>query len=223
MRILNKYNPDKLSREEYSDLWEDNCILGTVYALYIKDGWLSMKDVAKIIGWGRYSVKNAFTFLRRRSFIRYSIKELKLVKPRYGDGAKVLFTLSDGIKKLPFEEIKEMLIATHFRNRRVDGGPNKPESLLLEICDELYSTDFYYSGRTIIQNRVGTIYPDIRHKNYNIVIEHFGSRFHSKEEERRRVKLLESLGYKCLIIWDAKRKNKNKIKKEIKEFVDNAI
>jgi len=213
----------KLTREEYTKLWNDNCIIGILWALYNSKEKLCMEEIGIIIGWKRYSVKGALYVLKDSTVFEPFIKELKLSFPKKPYNARKVYYLIDEVKQLAFDQVKNIIVSTHFKMEEVESGPNKPENLLLEICEEAYPLKFRYTGRTILENRIGGKAPDLTCEEYKIVIEHFGSLWHLKEQEQERIDHFKSYGYKCLVIWDAEKHNKDKLEKEIKEFVDNAI
>lgn len=207
------------TEEEYRAIYEDNCTIGVVYILhkYTPRELLSYEQIGDRIGYKWRSVKNSVHSLRRNSILETSIKEIPSARSK---NSKMWSLDNRAFSELSFDKLKCLVRNSYYTKNQ---GPNQCEFALLEICEELYPIEFYFSGRQLLKNKVGTIFPDIRHKKYKIVIEHFGSRFHEKKEEERRLDYLASLDYKALIIWDYKKKNRNKIKKQIKEFVDNAI
>ena len=104
---------------------------------------------------------------------------------------------------------------------------NKCEKKLVRLVAKMYPDMFAYNGNRLFGKKIGIYTPDILGTYYPIIIEHHGTPFHSTPEkvkkDKIRLKYLKDQGYYVLIIWDYEDKNKNKVKIQIKDFVDNAI
>jgi very-short-patch-repair endonuclease len=211
-----------LSEKEHRKIYDNNCKLGIIYALhkYSPKQILCMNDIAERIGWKRCTVKNnLLNGLLKNGILKTSIKKGTYPGTKKGS---VYFSLNNpAFSELTFEELKRL-----YQNSAITNiGPNKSEAAILELCLELYPDKFRFNGTRISKNRVGDrYYPDIVCTDYPIIIEHCGSWVHCDlEKEKQRVKFLENCGYYVLIIWDYDEKRRNIIKRQIKEFVDNAI
>ena len=221
IKPIGKSYTNGLSREEYTNPWEDNCKMGIVYALHkYHDRNLFPNDICDIIGWKRRSVQLHIESIMKTGILRTSIQQTKL-DISTSRGSVVYKLICQPFIDLDFEELKALFYYSFYA--RHPGCPNIPEQGLLNICDKLYPNMFVFNGAKVFQNRIGSMYPDIKHTKYPIVIEHFGSQFHYAGEDRERIKKLKKMGYFCHVVWDYNVKNRNKVTKEIKEFVDNAI
>lgn len=227
--ISNDYNIDRLDRNEYVKLWQDECIPGVLYALHKYSGSkhkLTMNEISRIVGWRRGSIKNSLYSLRNINILKYAIKSIKL-DIQTSDKCKQLFWLDcEPFSKISFSELVYIMDASH--NFKDKNEPNFCEQCILEILDEEYPHQFKFTGAQLERNKIECYdknrYPDFTHNDYKLVLEHFGSPWHSMENEEEFVKeQYKKVGVICHIIWDYEPKDRNKIKNKLKEFVDNAI
>ena len=109
------------------------------------------------------------------------------------------------------EWVKKMLTALNTK-------PTKPEQFLSTLLSK-YFPQFEYNGNGTLGIVLGGFIPDFVNVNgKKEVIEIFGDYFHSPEvlgdrwqgSELGRIMVFNSLGYKCLVIWE----NELKTKKE---------
>ena len=225
----NEYGPKEpskaysngLSREEYTAPWEDNCTMGVLYALhkYSSEFNMSMNMIGSIIGWKRRSVKSSLDAIRKSELMKNAITVIKVK----GSKVNTLFRVdSPVISGMSFHALKKAFFYSFYS--KDPNLPNTEEQRLLDICNELYPDSFDYTGSQKKENEIGSLYPDIRHKIYrHIVLEHFGSHHHDPSEEIERIRKLAKLGLVAEIVWDCNKKRRNIIKKQVKEFVDNAL
>lgn len=112
--------------------------------------------------------------------------------------------------------------------RAINKEPNKKEMKLSYILRHIAPHEFRYNGDA----RLGVILagktPDFVNINgKKQVVELFGDYWHgelrtgrNKEtEENRLIKLYDSVGFHCLIIWEKELKDKQQVEKRIKGFV----
>jgi len=106
----------------------------------------------------------------------------------------------------------------------INQKPNKKETNLLEILNELFPNEYIFVGDFKLW--IDGKNPDFICYNKNKLIEHFGDYWHSEEligkpeylhEEERKNHFLKH-GYDCLIIWESELNNIDQLKKKIKEF-----
>lgn len=224
---IDKRYLDGKTIDEYVEIFDNSCIFGVVYILHKHSNMnkefqkITMNQIGKEIGWKRRSVMRAFKSLEN-SILRTSIKKIKL-NIKTTDGSSSLYYLDNhAFSELTYNELKCLVNLSYYtRDPKI---PWYPELCILQLCQEMYPHgEFVYNGNRCSENRRGNIYPDIISEKYKIVIEHYGSRYHEIEQEEERVELLKQLGYRSKIIWDYEDKNKNKIKKELKEFIDKCL
>jgi len=105
--------------------------------------------------------------------------------------------------------------------------PNKPEKLLFSIVDKLFPDEFKLNVKGE-HARPGGKLPDIVNLKDKLIIEHYGDLWHANKEfckakkitevrgvpvevirrrNKQRIKLLESLSWKVLIVWEHELKN----------------
>ena len=102
--------------------------------------------------------------------------------------------------------------------------PNKPENLILEILNKLHLLKWKYTGDYSFW--INGKNPDFTNENEKKIIEFFGEWWHGKkftgkseeENELSRIKHFEKEGYKVLVIWENRIKNKEDIERMIVEF-----
>jgi very-short-patch-repair endonuclease len=229
MGTISKEYLNNQTREIYTQLWNDNYIVGSLFALHqyaTKENPLSYKEISRIIGWRWRTVKNGVWSLKGSecSILKNTISTKIYSIPCFCCKCKAKYYIDE-----PFilNMNLKRLIKFFYRCYYGKDNPNTPnmcEAAILEICNMLYKNQFIFTGTQTIKNRVGRYYPDISHVKYPIIIEHNGSAYHQdKEKEEQRRRYLEDKGYYLHIITDYKAENREKIIEEIKEFVDNAI
>jgi hypothetical protein len=105
--------------------------------------------------------------------------------------------------------------------------PNKPETILGELLEELYPHEWQFVGNNKAFN-FGRKTPDFIHKTKNMIIEHFGIYPHGdkarnfEEMEEGRIIHFDKYGYKALIIWDVELYNQwDIVIQRIKDFYNN--
>ncbi len=102
--------------------------------------------------------------------------------------------------------------------------PNKKESLLIQILNELYPNKWEYTGDFSIL--IGKLSPDFMYINDSLngnskIIELFGDYWHKNEDPKDRIDLFMSYSFTdILIIWEHELKDINKLKQTIINFCD---
>jgi hypothetical protein len=104
--------------------------------------------------------------------------------------------------------------------------PNKPETLLNNILDELYPGDWKYTGDgSFIIDGLNPDFVNVNGKKQ--IIELFGDWWHSdkkvenkwRSSEEGRIETFSQYGYRCLVIWERELKEPEKVKTRVAEFV----
>lgn len=106
------------------------------------------------------------------------------------------------------------------QNRR----PNKPEMFLTKLLDNILPEKYKYTGN--FQVFIGGKNPDFLYEDKKLIIEHFGTYYHSEEQigkpkelhEEERVQHFRKFGYETLIIWENELENVNLLIKRILNF-----
>ena len=125
------------------------------------------------------------------------------------------------------KKLKEKWKDPAFLKKQYNGRnikPNKPENLILEILNRLKLLKWKYTGDYSFW--INGKNPDFTNENEKKVIEFFGEWWHGKEftgkseeeNELDRIKHFEKEGYKVLVIWENRIKNKEDIERMIIEF-----
>lgn len=214
-----------ITESEYRRIYNNNCKLGIIWALHKETPrrMLTMKEIGEIIGFGRGTVKNNLIHpsgLMHNGILSTSIKKYDIGQKLRTKRGWVFFYMNNA----PFSELSYEALKGIFLNQRVSHlCPNISEREIMDICDELYPGGFKFTGAILPQNRIGDKYPDITGIKYPIIIEHCGTHHHKKDYPEKRIAHWKAHGYFCLVIVDYDKRNRNKVKIEIKEFVDNAI
>jgi len=101
--------------------------------------------------------------------------------------------------------------------------PNKPETIILNILDASYPSQWKYTGDG--QVIIGGLNPDFININgKKLIIECFGDYWHTQKLKpyrvnEGRVKVYAEYGYKTLIIWERETKDIDALKHKIRSFV----
>lgn len=94
--------------------------------------------------------------------------------------------------------------------------PNKPESLLLELLESTYPSEWKFvgDGQLIIAGRN----PDFWNGDHKL-LEMWGDYWHKGEDPQERIDLFRRYGYNTLIIWECELKYPDKVLEKIAEFI----
>ena len=104
-------------------------------------------------------------------------------------------------KKLSEEHRKNISAARGLTNTR----PNKPESMLFEFLNSDFPGEWMYTGDGC-RGPIGSKTPDFLHTRHKIVVELFGSHWHSLDPDNSRseestISNYKKYGYKCFVVW----------------------
>jgi hypothetical protein len=100
--------------------------------------------------------------------------------------------------------------------------PNKPETFLLNLLEEMYPGDYKYvgDGEIVIAGKC----PDFININgQKKIIEHYGDYYHRNDDPQDRIALFAKYGYSTLIVWERELKDVESLKAKIREFTDTKI
>jgi hypothetical protein len=116
-----------------------------------------------------------------------------------------------------FAAMKKMMLANCI-------SPNKPETSVLNILNELYPNEWKFTGDG--QVIIDGLNPDFINTNgKKLIIEVFGDYWHRQNVKpyrvnEGRVDVYATYGYRTLIIWERETKNIELLKQKIQEFVE---
>lgn len=97
--------------------------------------------------------------------------------------------------------------------------PNKAEGKIESILNNLYPNKWKFVGDG--QFSIGRKIPDFVNINgKKLIIDLFGTYWHRKEEEEKRINCFKDFGYKTLILWDNELKIEENVKNKIIDFVE---
>ncbi len=119
-----------------------------------------------------------------------------------------------------------------FKDRRIKASrlalnqfPNKPESTVMNLLNELYPSEWKYTGDGDVI--LGGQNPDFMNINgEKKIVELFGDYWHTvrarayKDTESGKTALYKSYGYDTLIIWEKELKDTEKVKGKLKVFCE---
>ena len=95
--------------------------------------------------------------------------------------------------------------------------PNKPETIILNLLNELYPNEWKYTGD--FSFTINGKNPDFVNVNgQKKIIELFGDYWHDGDDPKDRAKIFKPFGYQTLIIWEHELKNMDSVKFRIKKF-----
>lgn len=95
--------------------------------------------------------------------------------------------------------------------------PNKPESSLIKVLDEMYPGEWKYTGDfSFVVNGKN---PDFVNCNgQKKIIELFGDYWHKGQNPQDRADIFSPFGYETLVIWECELKNMGNVKDKIRNF-----
>lgn len=95
--------------------------------------------------------------------------------------------------------------------------PNKPETLILNLLNELFPNEWQYTGDFSFM--INGKNPDFTNINgQKKLIELFGDYWHKGEDPEDRKSIFKEFGYETLVIWEHELKNKEFLKEKILTF-----
>lgn len=97
--------------------------------------------------------------------------------------------------------------------------PNKDESRLLQILNEIYPSEWKYTGDLSV--RVGRKNPDFMHVKEDLIVELFGEYWHRGQDPKDREEYFMPFGYRTLVIWNKELDDLESTKEKIIDFVEN--
>jgi len=124
--------------------------------------------------------------------------------------AKLSKIMSD---KLKDPEIRRDWVARLWSGRR----PTRPELKLLNIINA-NNLPYKYVGDGKLFLGNPPMNPDFIHETESVVIEVFGSYWHSKEDEEKRIEAWNKLGFECTVIWDFELNNEERVLEKIYRY-----
>jgi hypothetical protein len=105
-------------------------------------------------------------------------------------------------------------------NQMVGRGirPNKPETIILNLLNQMYPNDWKYTGD--FSFTINGKNPDFTNINgQKKLIELFGDYWHRGQNPEDRKKIFREFGYDTLVIWERELKNLTKVKFKIHGFM----
>lgn len=139
------------------------------------------------------------------------------INPNYGMGGKrhteeVKLQLSKKVKELwQDKNYSDMMYKAHAIR------PNKPETLILNILNELYPNEWKYTGDFSFM--INGKNPDFVNVNgQKKIIELFGDYWHDGDNPQDRIDVFKPFGYDTLVIWEHELKDIDSVKSLIKKF-----
>lgn len=96
--------------------------------------------------------------------------------------------------------------------------PNKPESLLAKLLEDLYPSEWKYTGD--FSFAINGKNPDFVNRERDKVIEFFGDYFHAGQDPADRAAVFAPFGYQTLIIWESEMKNMEGVVSRIHAFME---
>ncbi len=95
--------------------------------------------------------------------------------------------------------------------------PNKKESLLMDMINEVAPNQYRFTGDGSFA--IYNLHPDFTNCNgQKKVIEHYGRGWHRGENPQNRIDKFAEFGFDCLIVWEQELSNRAKVILRIKEF-----
>lgn len=108
--------------------------------------------------------------------------------------------------------------------RKLHPKPNKPERRLMGMLDSYFPHEWKYAGDGSIL--INWYNPDFVNRNgKKLVIELFGDYWHGRRVEKwqdtelGKIMAYNSLGYRCLVIWEHELKDEQAVVAKIKQFM----
>jgi len=97
--------------------------------------------------------------------------------------------------------------------------PNKPESFIINLLNELYPNEWKYTGD--FSFTINGKCPDFVNCNgQKKIIELFGDYWHRGQDPQDRINTFKPFGYETLVIWEHELKNMNSTIEKIRKFVE---
>jgi len=155
--------------------------------------------------------KATVTSLNYTQEVRYKISNI--MKKRWEDPkyANKISLSSKSLWKNPEFVLK---MKKTIKNKR----PNKPETIILELLNQLYPKQWKYTGDfSFIINGKNPDFTNINGQKK--LIELFGDYYHKDQNPQDRIDVFKPFGYETLVIWEHELKNISMVKFRINKFV----
>lgn len=96
--------------------------------------------------------------------------------------------------------------------------PNKAESVLLELLESDYPSEWAYVGDGSLI--IGSAVPDFANVNgKKLLIELFGDHWHRGQNPQDRIDLFKRFGFRTLVVWERELKQLDNVRERVDEFV----
>lgn len=142
---------------------------------------------------------------------------------RYWEGKNHKYETKTKISKTKKEQgLKESPEHKTERMKRIGQSlklkPNKPESFILNLLNELYPGEWKYTGDFSFM--INGKNPDFTNCNgQKKLIEIFGDYWHRNENPEDRKKIFKEFGYETLVLWETELRDLDFVKFQIQEFM----
>lgn len=208
-----------MTRDEYTEIWEDECLLGFLYCLWKTNMPLTYQEIGLEIGWGKRTVKSQNEMLSK-TIIGRSLR-ITPVKVYRRNSKEAWFIKNKDYINTSFDEVVRIIRQVHYKTN--PNKPNKCEQALLTLANKIHPGEWKFTGARFGKNRIGRFYPDLTNHLRRWVLEHYGSWCHQPEDEWKKEKNYADNGYRTISIWDYDVINRNKYKTLIEKVGEDAL
>ncbi len=133
--------------------------------------------------------------------------------------AEAKHSMSIAQKKLWADPIFHKQQQSKMANGHRLNRPNKPETELLNLLQNLYPSDWKFVGDGDLI--IGGKNPDFANVNgKKILIELFGDYWHRNDSPRKRMGMFKPYGFRTLVIWEHELQNQKTLVNKINHFVN---
>ena len=152
-----------MTRDEYTEIWEDECLLGFLYCLWKTNMALTYKEIGLKIGWGWRTVKSQNEMLSK-TIIGRSLR-IRPVRVYRRNCREAWFIKNKDYINTSFEEVVRIIRQVHYKTN--PNKPNKCEQALLTLANKIHPGEWKFSCKGV----------SLAHGKKNHVSAHLSSRF----------------------------------------------
>jgi hypothetical protein len=164
--------------------------------------------------WSRPEVKE------KRSQAAKVVHNRPEVKERHSQATRIRWQNPENREKLR-DAIKILWQNSEYVTKQMEARgilPNKQETLLLNLLNEIYPGEWKYTGD--FSFTIGGKCPDFINVNgHKKIIELFGDYWHQGENPQDRVDVFKPFGYDTLVIWEHELNNMERVKFRIRKYM----
>ena len=159
--------------------------------------------------------------MSKKAMGRYFSKETRRKLSNFNKGKQHSEKTKQILSENSFKNWENPLYIEKYRNG-LNLKPNKPETFLLNLLNDLYPNEWKYTGD--FSFTINGKCPDFTNVNgQKQLIELFGDYWHKDDNPQDRVGIFKEFGWNTLVIWEKELKDIGKVIERIRIYIESGI